>query len=394
MKKQILKIIRNYFGICALSILSFQGAYAQAPEKISYQAVIRNAANELVVNTNVGMQLSVLQDNANGTPVYVETHSTSANDNGLVSLELGTGTVVSGVFANINWGMGSYYLKTETDPTGGTNYTITGVSQLLSVPYALHAKNGIPSGGTQGQVLTICEGEAVWTNNGICPSAVQSPNAHLWPEGYVHCNPSEPTEILEVTNPVTGRIWMDRNLGATQVAQSFDDAQSYGSFFQWGRFADGHQCVNQFPNENVATSMSILTQSQTDSPQHGFFIHGFDWRTQPNNSLWQGVNGVNNPCPLGFRLPTISEWEVERNTWINVQSSGAFASLLKLPSAGFRSSNTISVAFAGAGTQGLYWSSSPDLSQNSSLVLGYNEAFPVMVGFFRAQGCSVRCIKD
>ena len=230
-------------------------------------------------------------------------------------------------------------------------------------------------------------GASIW-HDACAPNLYQQ-----YPVGSNFCN-VQPTAIVDVTNPVTGRTWMDRNLGATQVAQSFDDAQSYGSFFQWGRFADGHQCVNQFPNENVATSMSILTQSQTDSPQHGFFIHGFDWRTQPNNSLWQGVNGVNNPCPLGFRLPTISEWEVERNTWINVQSSGAFASLLKLPSAGFRSSNTISVAFAGAGTQGLYWSSSPDLSQNSSLVLGYNEAFPVMVGFFRAQGCSVRCIKD
>ena len=130
--------------------------FAQAPEKMSYQAVVRNTTNNLVTNQVVGMQISILQGSATGTVVYVETQTPTSNANGLVSLEIGGGTVVSGNMATINWANGPYFIKTETDPTGGTSYTITGTSQLLSTPYALYAKNaknGTPTGGTTGQVL-------------------------------------------------------------------------------------------------------------------------------------------------------------------------------------------------------------------------------------------------
>ena len=157
----------------------------QVPEKMSYQAVVRNTTNNLVTNQPVGMQISILQGSATGTAVYVETQTPTSNANGLVSLEIGGGTVVSGNMATINWANGPYFIKTETDPTGGSSYTITGTSQLLSAPYALYAKTsgssipgpagpmgpqgltgpqgpagtpgangqGVPVGGTTGQVL-------------------------------------------------------------------------------------------------------------------------------------------------------------------------------------------------------------------------------------------------
>ena len=125
--------------------------WAQSPEKMSYQAVIRNSSEALVTNTTVGMQISILQGSASGTAVYVETQSPTTNANGLVNIELGGGTVVSGNFSTINWANGPYFVKTETDPdgaTGGIAYTITGTSQLLSVPYALYAANaGTATGG-------------------------------------------------------------------------------------------------------------------------------------------------------------------------------------------------------------------------------------------------------
>lgn len=121
---------------------------AQSPQKMSYQAVVRNSGNALVTNTTVGMKISLLQGSATGTNVYSELHFPSTNSNGLVSIEIGGGTVVSGNFATINWGSGPYFVKTETDPNGGTNYTITGTSQLLSVPYALYAeRSGTATGG-------------------------------------------------------------------------------------------------------------------------------------------------------------------------------------------------------------------------------------------------------
>ena len=131
--------MKRIFTIVAALVMT-TNLWAQAPEKMSYQAVVRDASNTLVTTQAVGMQLSILQGSTTGTAVYVETQTPTSNANGLVTLEIGTGTIVSGVFTTIDWSNGPYFIKTESDPTGGTTYTITGTSQLLSVPYALHAK--------------------------------------------------------------------------------------------------------------------------------------------------------------------------------------------------------------------------------------------------------------
>ena len=130
------------------AVLLTASVFAQSPEKMSYQAVVRDGSNNLVSSTAVGMQISILQGSSSGTAVYVETQTPTSNANGLVSLEIGSGTVVSGDFTTIDWSAGPYFIKTETDPMGGTNYTITGTSQLLSVPYALHAKTAESVTGT------------------------------------------------------------------------------------------------------------------------------------------------------------------------------------------------------------------------------------------------------
>ena len=114
--------------------------YAQSPEKMSYQAVVRDANNTLIANQTVGMQISILQSTITGAVVYTEIHSVDTNINGLVSLEIGNGSS-SDDFSTIDWNSGPYFIKTETDPTGGSSYTITGTSQLMSVPYAMYAKS-------------------------------------------------------------------------------------------------------------------------------------------------------------------------------------------------------------------------------------------------------------
>jgi len=124
-----------------LAVLLFAvSLWAELPEKISFQALVRNSEGQLVANQAVGMKISILQTAATGPAVYEETQTPTTNTNGMISLEIGGGTVVSGDFANIDWSAGPYFIKSETDPAGGTNYSITGASQLLSVPYALHAK--------------------------------------------------------------------------------------------------------------------------------------------------------------------------------------------------------------------------------------------------------------
>jgi hypothetical protein len=146
--------MKKIFTIAA-ALLMTVNLLAQAPEKMSYQAVVRNASNSLITSQAVGMQISILQTTATGIAVYVETQTPTTNVNGLVSLEIGTGTIVTGTFAGMNWAAGPYFIKTETDPTGGTNYTITGTSQLMSVPYALYAKtSGSSTAGPQGAAGT------------------------------------------------------------------------------------------------------------------------------------------------------------------------------------------------------------------------------------------------
>ncbi|QBZ99051.1 leucine-rich repeat domain-containing protein [Flavobacterium sangjuense] len=129
-----------------LIILSVCSVFAQSPQKMSYQAILRNTSDGLIINTAVGMKVSILKGSVTGTVVYEETHTTTTNINGLISIEIGAGNITSGSFAAINWGNDSYFVKTETDPTGGNNYTITGTSQLLSVPYAFYAETTKPVG--------------------------------------------------------------------------------------------------------------------------------------------------------------------------------------------------------------------------------------------------------
>ena len=131
--------MRKIYLFITMLVLCVASVFAQAPEKFSYQAVVRNASNQLVTNANVGVRVSVLQGSTYGAAVYVETHTVTTNANGLLTLEIGDGTVQNGSVANIDWGNGPYFLKTEIDPNGGTNYSVTSTQQMLSVPYALYA---------------------------------------------------------------------------------------------------------------------------------------------------------------------------------------------------------------------------------------------------------------
>ena len=189
------------------------------------------------------------------------------------------------------------------------------------------------------------------------------------------------TEIVDIINPATGMIWMDRNLGASRVALGMADGPAYGDMYQWGRAADGHEKRN---------SGTTSTKSDGDQPGHGDFIKSSgDWRTTRNNNLWQGADGINNPCPAGYRLPTEAEWAAERASWSSDDKHGAYGTPLKLTLGGSRRNSGGYVDLSGG--RGWYWSSTIDGDNAVGLYI-YN--YVNLGGASRAYGWSVRCIKD
>jgi len=280
------------------------------------------------------------------------------------------------------------------------NKNLTPILHLL-----LADKNVVPATVCDDSHLSLCATSSTctnvggyWWNNNTCNSTEEPPQCddsnldlcltsstctdaggYWWNNNT--CNSSQ--DPGTVTS--AGQVWMDRNLGASQVATSSTDSAAYGDLYQWGRGADGHQ---------LRTSPATATTSATDAPGHGSFIttntSPLDWRVPQNNSLWQGVSGTNNPCPAGFRLPTATELDTERASWASNNSAGAFLSPLKLVVAGYRDHSGGTLGFAGSG--GFYWSSTVGGSDARSLDFGSGNAY--MGSFNRAYGFSLRCLKD
>lgn len=133
----------------------------QAPEGFSYSAIVRDNFGNPLANQAVSFRFSIIRGNVIGTVAYRETHSTYTDQLGQVSLIIGNGEILSGVFANIDWGSDAYFLRVELDRSGGSSYVEMGISQFLSVPYALYAKNAGSGGGGGGGTVSLTEGNNI-----------------------------------------------------------------------------------------------------------------------------------------------------------------------------------------------------------------------------------------
>jgi uncharacterized protein (TIGR02145 family) len=287
----------------------------------------------------------------------------------------GTGLSTTPSNGQLDIGNGTGF--TRATLTAGTGISITNTSGAVTI-----ASTAVPSGAAIGDMLYWSGSEWVKIaagSNGQILSIIG--NTPIWQK------PAIPSMgLTDVYNHKTGKVWMDRNLGATQVATSSTDEQSYGDLYQWGRGADGHQSRTSSTTSNLSSSDVPGTTNFILAPNYPY-----DWRSGQNANLWQGVNVINNPCPSGYRLPTEAEWENERLSWesSNFAYNAAFASPLKLPMAGRRIWSNGSLI--SSGSVGYYWSST--VSTTYSRYLSFSQSASTSFDY-RASGFSVRCIKE
>lgn len=231
-------------------VFAFAGLSAQAPEKMSYQAVVRDAANKLITNHAVGMRISILQTTPTGTAVYKETQTPTSNVNGVVSIEIGAGTSTD-VFSNIDWSKGPYYIKTEIDPAGGTSYSITATSQLMSVPYALYAKD------IQNKQWTV-SGSSIYFNTG---------------KVGIGTNPGADLRQFQVVTTNNQAIAAKNNSTYSTIYASNDGAGASGEFRNHIKIVDGTQGAGKVLTSDLNGNSSWQTPATSKWKTNGSNIY-------------------------------------------------------------------------------------------------------------------------
>lgn len=219
-------------------------------------------------------------------------------------------------------------------------------------------------------------------------------NLPLQSGGLAQCDGYTTTLVVPIITP-SGRIWMDRNMGASRAATSATDYFAYGCLYQWGRGNDGHSSIN-WTSATAGTPVNATTRSTpapTDTPGDAVFIipsaSPNDWRSDNNSTRWQVGNQVNNPCPTGYRVPTRAEILTEFTTNGITNADKAYSSVLKFALAGYRSGNS----FIGPGLSFYMWTSSTSGTISSSYGVSASGAYPASFSV-RATAEALRCMKD
>lgn len=210
--------------------------------------------------------------------------------------------------------------------------------------------------------------------------------------GNAICDGLHTTAVIPISSS-TGKIWMDRNLGASRAAIAVNDYQAYGGLYQWGRGNDGHASMSwTSATVGVGINGTTTTLSATDSPGNNLFILSQgSWQSPNNMGLWQGVSGINNPCPVAYRIPTQAEINAEVSAYNITNAATAYASIHKFVLAGSRGYPFNQETFSSIGTTGLYWTNYSGLIR---LFSTSSTSSDVSSPYAVATGMSVRCIKN
>ena len=355
-------------GVSGLTAVLSAGTFVSGSGSVSLSiSGTPNSSGTATFSFTLGGQSCTL--NRTVDPALLTTLSCgSAIHNGTLT----NGIIASGVSSVIPYSGGNGGLH-----TGGV-FTSTGVTGLTAT-----VSGGYLAVGSGTLTFTIT-GTPSWYGVAFFTITIGGQTCTF--SRSIGCNNGFATPLVEVTS-TSGMIWMDRNLGAERVAQSSTDSIAYGHLYQWGRNSDGHQCRVSPVRQEV---ISI------DNPGHGDFILNnnpiLNWRSPKNDNLWQGVNGINNPCPTGFRLPTQVEWQVEYQSWSSPNAAGAIASPIKLTLGGIRTYNL--ALLHQVGSVGYYYHSTLLNYGDYSGVMILTGSSAVTDWNYRTAGASVRCRKN
>ncbi len=362
---------------------------------------VKSTAKGLLIPRLTNAQMLAIENPADGLLVYsTDEHKFYAfneGNNAFREIEFGSGTIAFPASYTIGSGgscsnttvNGLYYKNTALNTSNNVNIDAT-VTTVGSYMITTDTVNGYSFSGN-GDFVSTGVVQLTLFGRGT-PLLSQTDNFVATASDTMGtCTFSlTVTDIPEVYNPATGKTWMDRNLGASQVATAINDANAYGYLYQWGRFTEGHESRTSTPTTTKATTPVPNLGNSWD----GMFItelySPWNWLTTVTDTLWQGLNGANNPCPYGFRIPTEAEWEEERLSWSSNDATGAYNSPLKLTCGGYHNGHDGSLSSTGG--YGHYWSSTVDGLFARRLYFHSTDAY--MNSPHRVYGFSVRCIKD
>lgn len=272
-------------------------SWGQSPEKFSYQAVVRDGNDVLLTNSPIGVRISILQGSITGTAVFEETHTSTSNDNGLITIEIGNGASSIGSIQSIDWSAGPYFIKNELDLTGGTSYALTGVSELLSVPYAEYAKNGLPT-SFQGNTLRT-DGNGDWVADNFIYNNGQ----------YVGINQSSPigSSVFDISKTTSGTEY-----GGMYINTTSDNGTPFLGFATdgigraWFEFRGSTEDLTFYNGSNYVFTVSADNNvgiNNTD-PQYSLDVNGtlrFDTGTSATDKVLiaNGADGTANWGQVG-----------------------------------------------------------------------------------------------
>jgi hypothetical protein len=311
-------MIRKYFLASLMIVSCIINTHAQVPQKMNYQAVIRTSDNQLVVSRAVRMRISLMPDSMNATASYVETHQVTTNAFGIVQLEIGGGTVLTGTFAAIPWSRGKIFIKTETDPVGGTNYTLTSTTQMMSVPYALYASD-VPV-TKSGDTITIGKSRLIIPGSTLLPNSQASAGLS---SGLVAFYPFNGNANDQSGNGnhgiVNGPVLTTDRFGKTNEAYNF----------QGGKIDVPHKSYLSI-QQNGQFSISLwVYKTGTQNPVHiigkrAQGAHIFNWQlgqhTTPGGAPGGGLffTGSTNSTATGIDYNGINDSTIQINKWEHI----------------------------------------------------------------------------